>query len=191
MCHRSVSLVQNQVEGAGVSTVSMSVQPHITGSIGAPRAVYIRYPAGNQLGEAGKPKQQRAIITAVLEAAGQIDTPGTVLEAPYRWRRFEIAEEAHFPKKSSGPRHPPLDALAESLDEVVSRAQAYKAYLEGRIAADTRSPDSPDSLAKIFAVQLERIDSFLEGLDPAGFDRVRDMRNSIATTELRVMGKFV
>jgi hypothetical protein len=169
----------------------MSVQPHITGSIGAPRAVYIRYPAGNQLGEAGKPKQQRAIITAVLEAAGQIDTPGTVLEAPYRWRRFEISEEAHFPKESSGPTHPPLDALAESLDEVVSRAQAYKTYLEGRIAGDTRNADSPDSLAKIFAVQLERIDSFLEGLDPAGFDRVRDMRNSIATTELRVMGKFV
>ena len=153
--------------------------------------MYIRYPAGNQLGEAGKPEQQRAIITAVLEAAAQIETPGTVLEAPYRWRRFEIAEEAHFPKESSGPRHPPLDALAESLDEVVIRAQAYKAYLEGRITADTRTPDSPDSLAKIFAVQLERIDAFLEGLDPAGFDRVRDMRNSIATTELRVMGKFV
>ena len=169
----------------------MSVQPHITGSIGAPRAVYIRYPAGNQLGEAGKPQQQRAIITDVLTAALQIETPGTVLEAPHRWRRFEIEEEAHFSQESSGPRHLPLEELAESLDDVVRKAHAYRAYLENRIAQDTKDPSSPDFLARIFTVQLERIDAFLEGLDPAGFDRVRDMRNSIATTELRVTGKFV
>ena len=169
----------------------MTVQPHITASIGAPRAVYIRYPAGNQLGEGGKPQQQRSIITGVLEAAREIKSPGMVLEAPYRWRRFPIDEEARFPQESWGPTHLPLEALAESLDEVVRRAQAYKAYLENRIAQDTKEPSSPDSLAQIFRVQLARIDVFLEGLDAAGFDRVREMRNSIATTELQVIGKFV
>ena len=169
----------------------MSVQPHITASIGAPRAVYIRYPAGNQFGEGGKPQQQRSIITGVLEAARDIKSPGTVLEAPYRWRRFPIEEESRFPQESPGPRHLPLEALSESLDEVVHRAQAYKAYLENRIAQDTKDPSSPDSLAQIFAVQMARIDVFLEGLDQAGFDRVREMRNSIPITELQVMGKFV
>jgi len=84
----------------------MTVQPHITGAVGVPRAAYIRYPAGNQLGEAGKPRQQRSIIMAVLEAAGQHESPGSIIELPFRWRRFPIQEEPQLPNESNGPRHP-------------------------------------------------------------------------------------
>ena len=51
-----MGLVQNQVEAAGVATISMTVQPHITAMIGAPRAMFLRYLAGTQVGEAGKPQ---------------------------------------------------------------------------------------------------------------------------------------
>ncbi len=87
-----MGLVQNQIERAGVATISMTVQPHITAMVGAPRAVHLRYPAGNQVGEAGKPQQQRVILTAALEAVAAIQTPGTIVELPYRWRRFPIQE---------------------------------------------------------------------------------------------------
>ncbi len=70
----------------------MTVQPHITAMVGAPRAVVLRYPAGNQVGEAGKPQQQQATLTAALEAVATIQRPGTMLEFPYRWRRFPIQE---------------------------------------------------------------------------------------------------
>ena len=102
----------------------MTVQPHITGSVGAPRAAYLRYPAGNQLGEAGKPQQQRAIITSVLEAARQIDAPGSIIELPFRWRRFPIQEEPKFSGESQGPRHPQVEAIGESLDQLRDIANA-------------------------------------------------------------------
>ena len=61
----------------------MTVQPHITATVKVPRAVFLRYPAGNQVGEAGKPQQQQAILTTALEAVAAIRKPGTVLEFPY------------------------------------------------------------------------------------------------------------
>ena len=38
----------------------MSVQPHITAAVGAPRAVTLRYPAGDQVGEARQADIQQA-----------------------------------------------------------------------------------------------------------------------------------
>lgn len=89
MCHRSVGLVQNLIEGEGITTISMTAQPHVTAGTGVPRAVYLRFPAGNPVGEAFKTKQQRAILTAGLEAIDIIKKPNTILELPYRWRRFQ------------------------------------------------------------------------------------------------------
>jgi hypothetical protein len=117
-----VGLVQNQVEVAGVATISVTVQPHITATVGTPRAVLLRYPAGNQVGEAGKPQQQRAILTAALEAVLAIQRPGTILEFPYRWRRFPIYETPMYTGISHGARHPQTEAIAEALDTLVRLA---------------------------------------------------------------------
>ena len=169
----------------------MTVQPHITGSVGAPRAAYLRYPAGNQLGEAGKPQQQRAIITAVLEAARQIDAPGSIIELPFRWRRFPIQEEPKFSGESQGPRHPQVEAIGESLDQLAGLAKDYQSYLEKR-AADAAAADPPvQGLGRTLAAQAERAGHLVEILDGEVLDQLRDIANAIATLELRASGKFV
>lgn len=175
----------------GVSTISMSVQPHITASIGVPRAIALRYPAGNQVGEAGKPQQQRAILTAALEAIRAIETPGTIVEIPYRWRRFPIHEEAVFKKTSQGPRHPQAEAIGDALDTVVQAAQVYKADLQERLAREQATPTPGSGLAGAYRLQLDRLDRFLTSLDGDILDQLRDIVNAVAVLELRAAGKFV
>ena len=183
--------MQNEIEGAGVSTISMTVQPHITGSIGVPRAVFIRFPAGNQLGEAGKPQQQLAIITAALEAVASIQRPGTIVELPYRWRRFPVEETPVFIGASQGPRHLQAEAVGAALDTLVRLANEYKSYLEGRLARETASPAPIPGLVNALRTQIGRVDHLIKVLDTDALDALRETVNSIATLELRASGKFV
>lgn len=89
MCHRSVGLVQNHVESAGITTVCVTMRPEITFTLGVPRAAAIRFPLGNPMGEAGKPEQQRMILSELLRVAAEATEPGQIFELPYRWRRME------------------------------------------------------------------------------------------------------
>jgi D-proline reductase (dithiol) PrdB len=175
----------------GVTTISMSVQPHITATVGVPRGIFLRFPAGNQVGEAGKPVQQRAILTAALESAYSIESPGTVLELPFRWRRFPIEEEPVFPGKSSGPRHRQAEVIGVTLDTMVRQAREYLAWLEGRLIQEEASPTPIKGLAQAFRAQAGRVDQLIEVLDTSTLDQYREMVNSIATLELRASGRFV
>ncbi len=60
----------------------------MTQGVGAPRAMYLRFPLGNSLGEPDRPHQQRTILLAALEALQELREPGQMVEAPYRWRRM-------------------------------------------------------------------------------------------------------
>jgi hypothetical protein len=169
----------------------MTVQPHITGSVGVPRAVFIRFPAGNQLGEAGKPQQQRAIITAALEAGASIQRPGTIVELPYRWRRFPVEEMPKFIGASQGPRHPQAEAVGSALDTLVRLANEYKSYLEARLARETASSAPIPELTNALRTQISRVERLVQILDTDALDALRETVNSIATLELRASGKFV
>ena len=67
MCHRSVGLVQGEIERAGISTVSVTVRPDVTFGMNVPRAAYLRFPHGNPLGEPDRPDQQHLILEALLQ----------------------------------------------------------------------------------------------------------------------------
>jgi hypothetical protein len=82
-----VGLIQNIIEGAGICTISMTVWPWLSASVGVPRAVALRFPQGNMVGEPHKPEQQSAILTNTLRAIETIREPNTILEWPFRWRR--------------------------------------------------------------------------------------------------------
>jgi hypothetical protein len=183
--------VQNAVEGFGVATISMSVQPHITASIGVPRAIALRFPAGNQVGEAGKPLQQHAILTAALEAIAAIEAPGTIVELPYRWRRFPIQEEPVFRATSQGPRHPQAAAIGDALDAVVQAAQLYKTYLQERLTKEERNTTPLQGLAGAYRLQIDRIEQLIATLDGDILDQLREIVNAVAVMELRASGKFV
>ena len=66
--------------------MSMTAHPHITKMVGAPRAIYMRFPQGNLMGQALNPEQQRTILQTALEAVGSMTEPGTIMEYPDRWR---------------------------------------------------------------------------------------------------------
>lgn len=175
----------------GVATISMSVQPHITAAIGVPRGMFLRFPAGNQVGEAGKPQQQRAILTAALQAIGEIESPGTIVELPYRWRRFPIQETPMFPGTSQGPRHPQAEAIGDALDAVVHAAQAYKTYMQERLAQEEASATPIPDMASTYRLQISRMDRFIDSLDGDILDQLREIVNAVAVMELRASGKFV
>ncbi len=87
MCHQTVGLIQNAIEGAGISTISVTLIPHITYGTCVPRAVSLRFPLGNPTGEPHQPEQQTIILKAILKALVDIKEPGTIVELPFRWRR--------------------------------------------------------------------------------------------------------
>ena len=179
------------MEGAGVSPISMSFQPHITATVGTPRAIFLRYPAGNQVGEAGKPEQQRTILRGVLEAAAAMSSPGTIWELPYRWRRFPVEEEAVYTGVSYGARHPQAEAMGEALDQLARLAQEYRAYIEERVIQEVANPSGYAGVEQALRDQVNRIDRFIEILDTDALDQLREIVNRITTMELRVSGKFV
>lgn len=92
MCHKSVGLVQNIVERAGIATVALTVRPEITWGVGVPRAAYVRFPTGAPLGEPGQAWQHRTILRAVLSLLETVDEPATIWELPFRWRRMRPEE---------------------------------------------------------------------------------------------------
>ena len=183
--------MQNQVEAAGVATISMTVQPHITAMVGAPRAVFLRYPAGNQVGEAGKPQQQQAILTAALDVAAAMQTPGTIVEFPYRWRRFPIQEAPVYTGVSHGTRHPQTEAVGEALDTLARLAQEYKAWMEARVEQEATNASCLPGVGKALQDHVARIERFIHILDIDALDQLREIVNRVTTLELRVSGKFV
>jgi len=169
----------------------MTVQPHITATVGAPRAVFLRYPAGNQVGEAGKPRQQRAILTAALEAVSAIQRPGTIFEFPYRWRRFPIQEVPAYTGLSHGARHPQTEAIGEALDTLVRLVQDYKACMEARVAEEASGTSRIPGVSKALQDHVARIERLIAILDHQALDQHREIVNRVTTMELRVSGKFV
>lgn len=186
-----MGLVQNEVERAGVSTISMSVQPHITASVGAPRAVTLRYPAGNQVGEAGKPIQQRTILGWALRAAADMASPGTIFELPYRWRRFPVHEEPVLAGESHGARRPQTEEIAAALDAAVRLIQEYKGYLEERVANEDANPSGIQHVPQALREAVARADSLLQILDGDAMDQLREIVNRVTVLELMASGKFV
>ena len=70
-----------------MSTVSVSMRPEISFAMRVPRAIHVRFPLGNPLGEPGRADQQRRILEDMFTLLETATEPG-VVELPYRWRRW-------------------------------------------------------------------------------------------------------
>ena len=86
-----MGLVQRAIEAAGVPTVGITLQKEITLKVRPPRALYLRYPFGHPMGEAGAVAQQRTILLDALRALETVSTPGQIVEPGYRWKRHRFA----------------------------------------------------------------------------------------------------
>lgn len=77
------------VEAAGIPTVSISIVRKLTVEAKVPRAVFVKWPMGHPLGEPGRVEQQRVVLECAFRALVEIKEPGTIVDLPFRWRRYE------------------------------------------------------------------------------------------------------
>ncbi len=105
-------MIQRIIEKAGIATVSISIVRRYTEKVRPPRAVYLRWPFGHPLGEPGNVDQQAAVLGKALSVLRAAESPGTIVDPGWKWRR-ETYPPA--PWLSAAPRCPenPSDPLAE------------------------------------------------------------------------------
>ncbi len=87
-----MGLIARALERTGVPTTSISITKELTESVGVPRAVFVKWPLGHPLGEAGNSPQQRTLIFDALRLLVGAEEPGIIVEPGYRWRREAYAE---------------------------------------------------------------------------------------------------
>jgi len=92
----------------------MSVGRDITEAVCPPRAVFVDYPMGNEIGRPGRVGEQRAIVRAAFAAFAQIAEPGSIVDlgmtlaaaAPdgRDWHEWVYTKDfrAHFMKTREG-----------------------------------------------------------------------------------------
>jgi hypothetical protein len=80
-----VGLVQNEIEKAGISTVTLSSIPDLTASVGVPRLAAIEFPLGYLIGPPGDRETQRLVIESTLALLEEAMMPGTVKHVPLDW----------------------------------------------------------------------------------------------------------
>jgi hypothetical protein len=86
-----VGLVQREVERAGIPTVGISIVRNYTEKVHPPRSVFLRWPFGHPLGEPGNVPQQRTVLFETFKALYAIQTPGEIMDLPFRWRREDYS----------------------------------------------------------------------------------------------------
>lgn len=83
-----MGLIQRAIEQAGISTVGVSIVRRFTEQVRPPRTVFVKWPLGHPLGEPFKIEVQMAVMRAAFAALKDIKEPGTIIDLPYRWKRF-------------------------------------------------------------------------------------------------------
>ena len=81
------------IEEAGIPTVCVTIVRKLTEEVGVPRAVFLKWPMGHPIGEANFVEGQRVVIERAFRALKEIETPGTIIDLPFRWKRrgdFEL-----------------------------------------------------------------------------------------------------
>lgn len=82
-----MGLIQREIEKTGIATIGISIVREYSEKVRPPRTVFLRWPFGHPLGEAGNAAQQRTVVLDALRELYQITEPGTIIDLPYRWRR--------------------------------------------------------------------------------------------------------
>jgi len=73
--------------------VAVSIVRRFTEETRSPRAVFLKWPMGHPLGEPGRTEQQTRVLRDALDALSTIKTPGTIIDLPYRWKRYDYLSD--------------------------------------------------------------------------------------------------
>ena len=121
-----MGLAQRAIETAGIATVSLSMIPEFTRSVGASRIAAIEYPMGRPLGQPGDREGQLAVLRAALRVVETASRPGEVVHLPFEW------PEPPSRVRSSPPEPPPITRL------VTRRPWLYLKLVAGEIPDQRR-----------------------------------------------------
>lgn len=58
-----------------------------------PRTVFLKWPFGHPVGEPHNKAQQRTVVAESLRLLYEIETPGTIIDLPFAWRRHKYDTE--------------------------------------------------------------------------------------------------
>lgn len=89
-----MGLVQREIERSGIPTIGVSIVRDYSEKVRPPRTVFLKWPFGHPLGEAGNISQQRAVLFEAFKALYAITTPGEIVDLPFKWRRHDYATYA-------------------------------------------------------------------------------------------------
>lgn len=82
---RSGGLLQREIEKAGIPTVILSNVPETTQRVCVPRAAFVQYPFGRQLGDVGDRAGQRRICGDMCDLLESATEPNSYRHLPYEW----------------------------------------------------------------------------------------------------------
>jgi hypothetical protein len=87
-----VGLIQRVIEQAGIPTIGISIVRNYSEKVRPPRTVALRWPFGHPLGEPDNIPQQRAVLLEAFRALETIETPGEIIDLPFKWRREDYSK---------------------------------------------------------------------------------------------------
>lgn len=90
-----MGLVQREIEAAGFTTVVISTIPDLTASVSVPRLIAVEHPQGRTLGPCGNRERQSAVLSAALQAAARMQTPGAREDLPFVWPETPAQARSH------------------------------------------------------------------------------------------------
>ncbi len=79
--------------------MSISILRKFTEETRVPRAMFLKWPLGHPVGEPFKKEEQTFIVKKALSLLETIKTPGTIIDPPYRWKRYEYMSEEEKGKR--------------------------------------------------------------------------------------------
>ena len=87
ICHHSLGVIQRVIEGAGLATISLTLEPELTKLVKVPRAMGVDFPPGCPVGEPTDRDKQMKVLKEALEYLATMTQPGTLWRSPFKWTR--------------------------------------------------------------------------------------------------------
>jgi D-proline reductase (dithiol) PrdB len=87
LCHHSLAVIQRVLEGAGLATISLTLEPELMKLVKVPRAMGVDFPPGCPVGEPTDRDKQQKVLKEALEYLETMAQPGTLWRSPFKWTR--------------------------------------------------------------------------------------------------------
>jgi D-proline reductase (dithiol) PrdB len=87
LCNHSLAIIQRVLEGAGLATISLTIEPDLMKLVKAPRAMVVDFPPGCPVGEPDDREKQLKVLKEALEYLTTMTQPGTIWRSPFKWTR--------------------------------------------------------------------------------------------------------